>query len=80
MKAPGCTSRPFSHCAGTALSAAILVPNVEFIFGLTGSTASVVIAYILPVGAAQSPKLCRELYGDFASLGGVSKLGTQPLP
>ncbi len=24
------------------------MPNVEFVFGLTGSTASVVIAYILP--------------------------------
>ncbi len=35
-------------CAGTALAAAVLVPNVEFIFGLTGSTASVVIAYMLP--------------------------------
>ena len=34
--------------AGTALVAAMFLPNVEFIFGLAGSTASVLIAYILP--------------------------------
>lgn len=34
--------------AGTALIAAVFLPNVEFIFGLAGSTASVLIAYILP--------------------------------
>lgn len=34
--------------AGTALIAAMFLPNVEFIFGLAGSTASVLIAYILP--------------------------------
>ncbi|KAG1666993.1 hypothetical protein FOA52_014305 [Chlamydomonas sp. UWO 241] len=31
-----------------ALGAALLIPNVEFIFGLTGATASVLTAYILP--------------------------------
>lgn len=36
--------------AGTALVAAIYLPNVEFIFGLAGSTASVLIAYIMPAG------------------------------
>lgn len=30
------------------MAAAVLVPNVEFIFGLTGATASVLISYILP--------------------------------
>ena len=30
--------------------AALYLPNVEFIFGLAGSTASVFIAYILPAG------------------------------
>lgn len=34
--------------AATALVAAIFLPNVEFIFGLAGSTASVLIAYIMP--------------------------------
>lgn len=34
--------------AGTALVLAVVVPNVEFIFGLVGSTASVFIAYLLP--------------------------------
>lgn len=33
---------------GTALVLAVAVPNVEFIFGLVGSTASVFIAYVLP--------------------------------
>jgi len=33
---------------GFALVLAVAVPNVEFIFGLVGSTASVFIAYILP--------------------------------
>ena len=36
--------------AGTALAAAIYLPNVEFIFGLAGSTASVLVAYIMPAG------------------------------
>ena len=31
-----------------ALASAIWIPNLEFIFGLTGSTASVIMAYILP--------------------------------
>lgn len=30
------------------MASAIWVPNVEFIFGLTGATASVIISYILP--------------------------------
>ena len=46
--------------AGTALVAAMFLPNVEFIFGLAGSTASVLIAYILPAAifliASSSPK------------------------
>eukprot|EP00198_Chlamydomonas_reinhardtii_P010547 XP_001699884.1 amino acid transporter [Chlamydomonas reinhardtii] len=33
---------------GTALASAIWMPNVEFIFGLTGATASVLLSYILP--------------------------------
>ncbi|GFR46782.1 hypothetical protein Agub_g8413, partial [Astrephomene gubernaculifera] len=46
---------PFSQHAlvvlvvlGTALASAIWVPNIEFIFGLTGATASVLLSYILP--------------------------------
>ena len=34
--------------AGSALALAILVPNIEFIFGLCGSTVSVLISFILP--------------------------------
>jgi hypothetical protein len=34
--------------AGLGMASALWVPNVEFIFGLTGATASVTIAYILP--------------------------------
>eukprot|EP00955_Chlamydomonas_euryale_P007060 74862-Chlamydomonas_euryale.AAC.1 len=30
------------------MASATLIPNVEFIFGLTGATASVLTAYILP--------------------------------
>ena len=48
------------YAAGTALVAAMFLPNVEFIFGLAGSTASVLIAYILPAAifliASTSPK------------------------
>ena len=48
------------YAAGTALIAAMFLPNVEFIFGLAGSTASVLIAYILPAAifliASSSPK------------------------
>lgn len=33
---------------GMAMASALWVPNIEFIFGLTGATASVLIAYILP--------------------------------
>ncbi len=47
-------ARPVLHACVTlavlaaAMATAVLVPNVEFIFGLTGATASVLIAYILP--------------------------------
>lgn len=34
--------------AGASLAAAVLVPNVEFIFGLTGSTAAALLAFIFP--------------------------------
>lgn len=34
--------------AGTALALAILVPNIEYIFGLCGATVSVVISFIMP--------------------------------
>ncbi|GAX76711.1 hypothetical protein CEUSTIGMA_g4157.t1 [Chlamydomonas eustigma] len=33
---------------GAAMGSAIWIPNVEFIFGLTGATASVLMAYIIP--------------------------------
>ena len=46
--------------AGTALALAVFLPNIEFIFGLAGSTASVLIAYILPaaifLSASRPPK------------------------
>ncbi|GFH33396.1 amino acid transporter, partial [Haematococcus lacustris] len=47
---------------GMAMASAIWVPNVEFIFGLTGATASVIISYIMPALifirlVAQSPEL-----------------------
>jgi sodium-coupled neutral amino acid transporter 10 len=31
-----------------SLVVALVVPNVEFVFGLLGATASVILAYILP--------------------------------
>lgn len=34
--------------AGSALALAILVPNIEYVFGLCGSTVSVIISFILP--------------------------------
>jgi hypothetical protein len=59
--------------AGTALAAAILVPNVEFIFGLLGSTASVVIAYMLPAALFLSlsgrPALLTQLNPDDVATG-----------
>ena len=59
--------------AGTALAAAILVPNVEFIFGLLGSTASVVIAYMLPAALFLSlsgrPALLTQLNPEDVSTG-----------
>ncbi|KAG2489705.1 hypothetical protein HYH03_011812 [Edaphochlamys debaryana] len=36
---------------GTSLASAIWLPNIEFIFGLTGATASVLLSYILPATA-----------------------------
>ena len=33
---------------GIAMCSALWVPNVEFIFGLTGATASIFIGYIMP--------------------------------
>ncbi len=54
---------PMTSCvvvAGTALVLAVFLPNVELIFGLAGSTASVLIAYILPAAifliASRPPK------------------------
>jgi hypothetical protein len=47
-------AKPLLHAAVTllvlmtAMASAIWIPNVEFIFGLTGATASVLLAYILP--------------------------------
>lgn len=37
-----------SCCAALALALAILVPNIEYIFGLCGATVSVLISFILP--------------------------------
>ncbi len=46
---PGLRGPPLpASAAGTALATAIWVPNIEFIFGLTGATASVLLSYILP--------------------------------
>lgn len=62
-----------ASCAGTALAAAILVPNVEFIFGLLGSTASVMIAYMLPAALFLSlsgrPALLKQLNPDDVTTG-----------
>lgn len=70
----------------------MFLPNVEFIFGLAGSTASVLIAYILPAAIfliASGPP--RTPTGTFASTQSPTKLqgkagisqhlssGTQPL-
>ena len=41
LRVPACA-------AGASCAMAILLPNVEFVFGLAGSTASVLIAFILP--------------------------------
>lgn len=49
------------------------MPNVEFIFGLTGSTASVVIAYLLPAALFLSlsgrPALLTQLNPDDVTTG-----------
>ncbi|KAK9802660.1 hypothetical protein WJX73_002230, partial [Symbiochloris irregularis] len=37
-----------SMVLGAALMAAVLVPNVEFIFGLTGSTAAALMSFVFP--------------------------------
>lgn len=34
--------------AGASLAAAVLLPNVEFIFGLSGSTAAALLAFVFP--------------------------------
>ncbi len=53
----------------------MLVPNVEFIFGLTGSTASVVIAYVLPAALFLSlsgrPALLNQLNPEDVRTGGA---------
>ena len=38
-------------CAGVCLTAAVLVPNVEFVLGLTGATAAALIMGVLPASA-----------------------------
>ena len=39
----------FEHLpTGASLATAVLLPNVEFIFGLVGATASTIIAFVLP--------------------------------
>lgn len=39
---------PCAALAGASCAMAILLPNVEFVFGLAGSTASVLLSFILP--------------------------------
>jgi hypothetical protein len=68
-------------CTGTALAAAILVPNVEFIFGLLGSTASVLIAYMLPaalfLSLSSRPALLVQLNpGDVTTGAALSLVGS----
>jgi hypothetical protein len=46
---PPPTLPPTHHrCAGSSCAVAALLPNVEFVFGLAGSTASTLMAFILP--------------------------------
>ncbi len=64
--------------AGTALIAAVFLPNVEFIFGLAGSTASVLIAYILPAAiflvVSRPPK---QPTGTLISIGSPTLMSAQ---
>jgi len=64
--------------AGTALIAAVFLPNVEFIFGLAGSTASVLIAYILPAAiflvVSRPPK---QPTGTLISVGSPTLMSAQ---
>ena len=39
---------PPTPTPGLSLLSALWVPNVEFMFGLTGATASVMLSYVLP--------------------------------
>ena len=69
--------------AGTALVLAVVVPNVEFIFGLVGSTASVFIAYLLPailfLSLSGRPALLSQLNpADVAT--GASPIRPPPSP
>ncbi|KAL0050456.1 hypothetical protein WJX82_011533 [Trebouxia sp. C0006] len=63
---------------GTALIAAVFLPNVEFIFGLAGSTASVLIAYILPAAiflvVSRPPK---QPTGTLISVGSPTLMSAQ---
>ncbi|KAA6420194.1 MAG: hypothetical protein FRX49_09857 [Trebouxia sp. A1-2] len=63
---------------GTALIAAVFLPNVEFIFGLAGSTASVLIAYILPAAiflvVSRPPK---QPTGTLISIGSPTLMSAQ---
>ena len=44
-----CNTYELVRCiAGASLAAAIFVPNIEFIFGLIGSTAAALLAFIFP--------------------------------
>ncbi len=64
--------------AGTALIAAVFLPNVEFIFGLAGSTASVLVAYILPAAiflvVSRPPK---QPTGTLISVGSPTLMSAQ---
>ncbi len=54
---------------GLGMASALWLPNVEFTFGLTGATASVLISYIIPA-------LCfLRLYNKAPELGGAGSAG-----
>jgi amino acid permease len=62
---------------GTGMAAALWLPNLEFIFGLTGATTSVVISYIMPALcflklAGPDPEVTFGAFGGAGGAGGAA--------